>query len=60
MGIPASGQIVRALEENVDFRVLAANQRSDFRTISDFRKQHLAALTDLFVQILCSVSGRDW
>lgn len=34
------------------FRVLAADQHLDFRTISDFRKQHLAALTDLFVPVL--------
>ncbi|MDF0676253.1 MAG: transposase [Nitrospira sp.] len=34
------------------FRVLAANQRPDFRTLSDFRKQHLTALADLFVQVL--------
>ena len=52
VGIPASRQIARELEENVAFRVLAANQRPDFRTISDFRKQHLRALADLFVQVL--------
>lgn len=59
VGIPASRQIARELEENVAFRVLAANQRPDFRTISDFRKQHLAALTDLFVQVLklCQRAG---
>jgi hypothetical protein len=38
--------------------VLAANQRPDFRTISDFRTQHLAALTTLFVQVLRPVSFR--
>ena len=27
-------------------------QRPDFRTISDFRKRHLAALAGLFVQVL--------
>jgi hypothetical protein len=37
-------QIARKLEEDVAFRVLAANQRPDFRTLSDFRKQHLTAL----------------
>ena len=49
VGIPASRQIAREREENVAFRVLAANQQPDFRTISDFRQQHLAALTGLFV-----------
>ena len=59
VGIPASRQIARALEENIAFRVLAANQQPDFRTISDFRKQPLAALTDLFVQglKLCQRAG---
>lgn len=59
VGIPASRQIARELEENVAFRVLAANQQPDFRTISDFRQQHLAALTDLFVQVLrlCRQAG---
>ena len=59
VGIPASRQIARELEENIAFRVLAANQQPDFRTISEFRQQHLAALTDLFVQVLklCQRAG---
>lgn len=51
-GIPASRQIARELEADVAFRVLAANHRSDFRRISDFWKQHMAALADMFVQVL--------
>jgi len=50
--IPASRQIARKLEQDVALRVPAANQRSDFWTFSDFQKQHLPALADLFVQIL--------
>jgi transposase len=59
VGIPTSRQIARKLEEDVAFRVLAANQRPDFRTLSDFRKQHLTALADLFVQVLtlCQRAG---
>jgi transposase len=59
VGIPASRQIARKLEEDVAFRVLAANQRPDFRTLSDFRKQHLSALAELFVQVLqlCQRAG---
>ena len=59
VGMPASRQIARKLEEDVAFRVLAANQRPDFRTLSDFRKQHLTALADLFVQVLklCQRAG---
>ena len=59
VGIPASRQIARKLEEDVAFRVLAANQRPDFRTFSDFRKQHLPALAELFMQVLqlCQRAG---
>jgi transposase len=59
VGVPASRQIARKLDEDVALRVLAANQRPDFRTISDFRKQHLAALAKLFVQVLtlCRQAG---
>jgi len=59
VGVPASRQIAKKLEEDVAFRVLAANQRPDFRTLSDFRKQHLAALGTLFVQVLqlCQRAG---
>ena len=32
--------------------MLAANDSEDFRTISDFRKDHLAALAGLFLQVL--------
>lgn len=57
--VPASWQIAWKLEEDVTFRVLAANQRPDFRTISDFRQEHLAALAKLFVQVLtrCQRAG---
>ena len=59
VGIPASRQIAKELDENVAFRVLAANQRPDFRTISNFRRQQLAALAELFVQVLtlCQRAG---
>jgi transposase len=59
VGMPASRQIAKKVEEDVAFRGLAANQRPDFRTRSDFRKQHLTALADLFVQVLklCQRAG---
>ena len=39
--------------------MLAANNTPDFRTISDFRKDHLAALSGLFLQVLelCQRAG---
>ena len=51
VGVFSSRKIARKLEEDVAFRVLAANQRPDFRTISDFRKVHLKALSGLFKQV---------
>jgi len=48
----SSRRIARRLHEDVAFRVLAAGNTPDFRTISDFRKQHLTALGGLFGQVL--------
>ena len=49
----------RGLLEDFAFRVFAANNTPDFRTISDFRKDHLKALADLFHQVLelCQKAG---
>ncbi len=59
MGVRSSRKIARQLEENVAFRVLAANSQPDFRTISDFRKIHLKRLKKVFVQVLrlCQQAG---
>ena len=58
-GVMSSRRIAQALVENVEFRYLSANQRPDFRTISDFRKNHLAELDGLFVEVLrlCQEAG---
>ena len=59
IGVPSSRRIARRLREDIGFRVLAANNTPDFRTISDFRKDHLAALAELFLQVLrlCEKAG---
>jgi transposase len=59
VGIPSSRKIAKRLEEDIAFRVLAANNTPDFRTISDFRKDHLKALSGLFLQVLklCQKAG---
>ena len=59
VGVPSSRKIEKRLEEDIAFRVLAANNTPDFRTISDFRKDHLKALAALFVQMLklCQKAG---
>ncbi len=59
VGVPSSRKIAKRLEEDIAFRVLAANNTPDFRTISDFRKDHLKALAGLFLQVLklCQKAG---
>jgi len=52
VGVFSSRKIQKRLVEDVAFRVLAAGNQPDYRTISDFRKQHLEALRDLFEQVL--------
>lgn len=52
VGVFSSRKIERGLVENVGFRVLAAGNEPDFRTIADFRKRHLKALEGLFEQVL--------
>jgi transposase len=52
VGIFSSRRIQRRLTEDVGFRVLAAGNEPDFRTMADFRKTHLAALTGFFAQVL--------
>jgi transposase len=59
IGVPSSGRIEKRLEEDIAFRVLAADNTPDFRTISGFRKEHLEALAGLFLQVLklCQKAG---
>ena len=52
VGVFSSRKIQRRLVEDVAFRVLAAGNEPDFRTIADFRKRHLAALEGFFEQVL--------
>ena len=52
IGVFSSRKIQKRLVEDVAFRVLAAGNQPDFRTISDFRKIHHQALEDLFQQVL--------
>ena len=52
VGVFSSRKIQKRLVEDVAFRVLAAGNQPDFRTISDFRKIHHKALEGLFQQVL--------
>ena len=52
VGVFSSRRIQRRLLEDIPFRVLAAGNTPDFRTIADFRKTHLTALQGFFEQVL--------
>src|SRR3954467_15864217 len=52
VGVFSSRRIERRLVEDIAFRVLAAGNQPNFRTISEFRRIHLKALEGLFVQVL--------
>jgi transposase len=52
VGVFSSRRIQRRLLEDIPFRVLAAGNEPDFRTIADFRKTHLTALQGFFEQVL--------
>src|SRR5881392_979736 len=52
VGVFSSRKIQKRLVEDVAFRVLAAGNQPDFRTIANFRKLHLKALEELFQQVL--------
>ena len=52
VGVFSSRKMHRRLVEDVAFRVLAAGNVPDHRTIGDFRKRHLLALQGFFEQVL--------
>jgi transposase len=52
VGVMSSRRIERASYEDVAFRYLAADQHPDHDTIASFRQQHLAALGQMFTQVL--------
>ena len=52
VGVFSSRRIERRLVEDIAFRVLAAGNQPNFRTIADFRKIHLKTLEGLFEQVL--------
>ena len=58
-GIRSSRRIAWALERDIGFRVVAANQQPDFRTICRFRAEREEALERIFVQVLrlCREAG---
>ena len=58
-GTYSSRRIQKLCERDAAYRVIVGEDVPNFRTISDFRKDHLAALQGLFVQVLklCAEAG---
>ena len=58
-GVTSSREMERHCGTDVAFRYLRANQAPDYRSITRFRRRHLGALEDLFVQVLacCAEAG---
>ena len=52
VGVFSSRRIEKRLVEDIAFRILAAGNQPNFRTISDFRKIHLQTLAGMFEQVL--------
>jgi len=52
VGVFSSRKIATACERNLAFLAIVGEERPDFRTISQFRKNHLDAFADVFVQVL--------
>jgi transposase len=59
VGLPSSRKIERATHRDVAVRALTADQQPDHDSIAEFRKRHLPALAQLFVQVLrlCQAAG---
>jgi transposase len=58
-GTRSSRRIMRRCQTDLACRVIVGDDIPDFRTISDFRKTHLARLETLFVEVLklCALAG---
>lgn len=52
VGVFSSRKMAQACERNLAFIAIVGQERPDFRTISDFRKLHLEAFKDVFVQVV--------
>ncbi len=59
IGIRSGRKIAVACESDVAFMYLASMYKPDFRTINDFRKDNVAAIEELFKQIIKLCSALD-
>ena len=58
-GVTSSREMERRCHVDVAFRWLSANAAPDYRSISRFRRRHLAAIDTMFIQVLalCGEAG---
>ena len=58
-GVRSSRKLEQRLAADVNFMFLAGQARPDHKTISEFRRRHLAAFSTLFVEVLalCQAAG---
>ena len=52
VGVFSSRKIALACDRNLAFMAVVGNDRPDFRTISNFRKNHQSAMKPLFLEVL--------
>jgi transposase len=60
VGTYSSRRIAKACVERVDFMAIVALDAPDFRTISEFRRRHLAALSRCSSRCWSCASGPGW
>jgi transposase len=60
VGVFSSRKIALACERNLAFMAIVGEERPDFRPISDFRKWHLAAFKEVFVQVVRLAGEAGW
>jgi transposase len=59
VGTTSSRKVARLAQRDVGFMMLAAGNKPDHRTLSDFRLRHLQALRSLFMQVLRLCQKKD-
>lgn len=57
VGVFSSRKIALACARHLAFLAIVGTERPDFRTISDFRKQHLEAFKEVFVDVVRVAGG---
>ena len=58
-GVYSSRRLSQACEERVDFMAVTGLNQPDFRTVAEFRRRHLAALSGSTTSILLNTPGES-